>query len=61
MTGNQPAGQQPTAQTTTEAPSQALGEREQQLVGQIMDYIRSYNELWAKPFKWTYTGKPLTV
>lgn len=33
----------------------------QQLVGQIMEYIKSYNELWAKPFKWTYTGKPLTA
>lgn len=32
-----------------------------QLVGQIMEYIANYNELWAKPFKWTYTGKPLTV
>ncbi len=25
----------------------------QQLVGQIMEYIKNYNELWAKPFKWT--------
>jgi len=33
----------------------------QELVDQIMKYIRSYNELWAKPFKWTYTGKPLTA
>lgn len=33
----------------------------QQLVGQIMEYIKSYNQLWAKPFKWTYTGKPLTA
>lgn len=33
----------------------------QQLVNQIMKYIRNYNELWAKPFKWTYTGKPLTA
>jgi hypothetical protein len=32
-----------------------------QLVGQIMEYISKYNELWAKPFKWTYTGKPVTV
>jgi putative transposase len=32
----------------------------QELIKQIMEYIRSYNELWAKPFKWTYTGKPLT-
>ena len=33
----------------------------QQLVKQIMTYIRNYNELWAEPFNWTYTGKPLTV
>ncbi|MDO9100235.1 MAG: IS630 family transposase [Caldisericota bacterium] len=33
----------------------------QQLIGQIMEYIKSYNQLWAKPFKWTYTGKPLTA
>lgn len=33
----------------------------QELIKQIMKYIRSYNELWAKPFKWTYTGKPLTA
>lgn len=31
-----------------------------QLVSQIMEYINNYNKLWAKPFKWTYTGKPLT-
>jgi len=30
----------------------------QQLVGQIKEYIMSYNLLWAKPFKWTYTGEP---
>lgn len=33
----------------------------QQLVGQIMEYINNYNQLWAKPFKWTYTGQPLIV
>jgi hypothetical protein len=33
----------------------------QQFVSQIMEYINNYNQLWAKPFKWTYTGKPLTV
>lgn len=26
-----------------------------------MDYIKNYNQLWAKPFKWIYTGKPLTA
>jgi transposase len=31
------------------------------LVGQIMSYIKNDNQLWAKPFQWTYTGKPLTV
>lgn len=31
----------------------------QELVDQIMDYIKSYNQRWAKPLKWTYTGKPL--
>jgi transposase len=30
------------------------------LVDQIMDYIKSYNEE-ATPFSWNYTGKPLTV
>lgn len=33
----------------------------QALVEQIMNYIKNYNELWAKPFQWTYTGKPLTA
>jgi len=33
----------------------------QHLVSQIVEYIRNYNELWAKPFKWTYTGKPLAA
>jgi putative transposase len=30
------------------------------LVDQIMDYIKNYNEE-ATPFSWNYTGKPLTV
>lgn len=30
----------------------------QQLVGQIMEYIKNCNQLWAKPFKWTCTGTP---
>jgi len=33
----------------------------QELVNQIMTYVKQYNELWAKPFKWTYTGKPLVA
>ena len=32
-----------------------------ELVTQIMDYIKYYNENKAKPFKWTYTGKPLAA
>lgn len=31
------------------------------LIKQIMDYIKYYNEKRAKPFKWTYTGKPLAA
>jgi transposase len=33
----------------------------QQLVSQIMDYIKTYNEQRAKPFEWTYTGNPLKL
>jgi len=33
----------------------------QELINQIMKYIREYNKSRAKPFRWTYTGKPLTV
>lgn len=32
-----------------------------QLTGQIMDFVRTYNETRAAPFAWTYTGKPLTI
>jgi len=32
-----------------------------ELIKQIMDYIKYYNENMAKPFKWTYTGKPLAA
>ena len=32
-----------------------------QLVKQIMAYIDQYNQTRAKPFKWTYTGKPLAA
>lgn len=32
-----------------------------QLVKQLMDYVEVYNKERAKPFSWTYTGKPLTV
>jgi transposase len=33
----------------------------QQLVAQLMDYIKTYNENRAKPFQWNYTGNPLTI
>jgi putative transposase len=32
-----------------------------QLVDQLMLYVKNYNQERAKPFKWTYTGKPLTI
>lgn len=32
-----------------------------QLIDQLMKYVKTYNEQRAKPFKWTYTGKPLTI
>jgi len=28
---------------------------------QLLDFIAYFNDLLAKPFKWTYAGKPLTV
>ena len=33
----------------------------QQLVDQLMEYVKTYNSTRAKPFKWTYTGKPLAA
>lgn len=33
----------------------------QQLIDQLMLYIKTYNSERAKPFKWTYTGKPLVA
>jgi transposase len=32
-----------------------------QLVDQLMIYIKTYNRTRAKPFQWTYTGKPLKI
>ena len=32
-----------------------------QLIDQLMKYVKTYNEERAKPFKWTYTGKPLSI
>jgi len=31
----------------------------EQLCEQLMEYIKTYNKTRAKPFQWTYTGKPL--
>jgi len=32
-----------------------------QLADQLMEYVKTYNETRAKPFRWTYTGEPLTI
>lgn len=39
----------------------AVWKSKKQLVDQIMQYIKTYNEKRAKPFKWTYTGNPLSI
>jgi len=39
----------------------AIWKSKQQLVSQIMNYIKTYNSTRAKPFQWTYTGKALKV
>jgi transposase len=33
----------------------------EQLAEQLMEYVKTYNTTRAKPFKWTYTGEPLTI
>lgn len=33
----------------------------EELVKQIMNYIKQYNEHTAHPFKWTYSGKVLVA
>jgi transposase len=33
----------------------------EQLADQLMEYVKTYNTTRAKPFKWTYTGDPLTI
>jgi putative transposase len=33
----------------------------EQLAGQLMEYVKTYNDSRAKPFKWTYTGEPLII
>ncbi len=32
-----------------------------QLVDQLMEYVKTYNEKRAHPFKWTFTGDPLKI
>ena len=32
-----------------------------QLADQLMEYIKTYNDTRAKPFQWTYKGKPLKI
>ncbi len=34
----------------------AVWHSKEQLVGQLMEYVKTYNSTRAKPFKWTYTG-----
>lgn len=31
------------------------------LKNRILDFIDYFNRTMAKPFKWTYTGRPLTI
>lgn len=33
----------------------------EQLAHQLMEYVDTYNKTRAKPFEWTYTGKPLKI
>lgn len=33
----------------------------EQLATQLMEYIKTYNETRAKPFRWTYTGEALRI
>lgn len=46
---------------TKDVLKEAVWHSKKQLVDQIMTYVRTYNEKRAKPFNWTYTGKPLTI
>ena len=32
-----------------------------QQIDQLMKYVKTYNEQRPKPFKWTYTDKPLAI
>jgi putative transposase len=33
----------------------------EQLASQLIEYVKTYNETRAKPFRWTYTGEPLKI
>jgi len=33
----------------------------QELMQRILEFINFFNKTMAKPFKWTYTGRPLNV
>jgi len=33
----------------------------EQLSAQLLEYVKTYNKTRAKPFEWTYTGKPLKI
>lgn len=33
----------------------------EQLSAQLLEYVDTYNKTRAKPFEWTYTGKPLKI
>ena len=32
-----------------------------QFTDQLMEYVKTYNAGRAKPFQWTYSGKPLII
>lgn len=38
-----------------------IWESSKQLADQLMEYVKTYNNTRAKPFKWTYTGEPLKI
>jgi len=38
-----------------------IWQSKEQLINQLMEYIKTYNKERAKPFNWTYTGKPLKI
>ena len=62
--GHRATGENSINKPTTEAKDVlkcAVWKSKKQLVSQLMDYVKTYNEQRAKPFKWTYTGKPLTI